>query len=481
MRLSDLIGGNGRAQGIEIHGLTADSRTVRPGFLFAALPGLRADGSRFIEDAIRQGAAAVLARPDVAVPHPEVFVVADENPRRRLALLAARFYDRQPGTVVAITGTNGKTSTANFAAQIWTYLGRRAGSIGTLGVIAAGSEIASALTTPEPVSLHRTLHDLATGGFDHLAIEASSHGLDQFRLDGVRIQAGAFTNITHDHLDYHPTAQAYLAAKLRLFEIMAPGGTAVVNANLPETQMVVSAARSRGLDVVTYGSALAADYRLSDLHADGQGQAFTLHVHGTAHAVRLPVFGGFQAANAVAALALVVATGAPFAAVLEALSHLAGVPGRMQRIGKTTAPVAVFVDYAHTPDALATVLRGLRPHAKRRLAVVFGCGGDRDPTKRTPMGHIACELADEVTVTDDNPRSESAERIRAAILLGCPQARDVGDRAAAIQAAISGLNAGDVLVIAGKGHEQGQIVGSEIRPFDDAAVAQAALAQRGWA
>ena len=480
MRLSDLIGGNGRAQGIEIRGLTADSRTVRPGFLFAALPGTRADGSRFIEEAIRQGAAAVLARPDVAVPHPEVFVVADENPRRRLALLAARFYDRQPGTVVAVTGTNGKTSTANFTAQIWTRLGRRAGSVGTLGVIAAGSEIASSLTTPEPVSLHRTLHDLAVTGFEHLAIEASSHGLDQFRLDGVRIQAGAFTNITHDHRDYHPTAAAYLAAKLRLFEIMTAGGTAVINADLSETRSVVAAARERGLDVVTYGSAAGADYRLSDLHADGQGQAFMLHVRGAAHAVRLPVFGGFQAANAVAALALVVATGARFEAALDALSHLTGVPGRMQRIGAVTAPVAVFVDYAHTPDALATVLRGLRPHAKRRLAVVFGCGGDRDPTKRTPMGHIAFELADEVTVTDDNPRSENADRIRATILLGCPQAREVGDRAAAIQAAVAGLNAGDVLVIAGKGHEQGQIVGSEIRPFDDAAVAHAALARRGW-
>jgi len=454
---------------------------VRPGFLFAALPGTRADGSRFIEDAIRQGAAAVLTRPDVAVPHPEVFVVADENPRRRLALLAARFYERQPRTVVAVTGTNGKTSTANFAAQIWTLLGHRAGSVGTLGVIAAGSEIASSLTTPEPVSLHRTLHDLAVGGFDHLAIEASSHGLDQFRLDGVRIQAGAFTNITHDHLDYHPNAAAYLAAKLRLFEIMTPGGTAVINADLAETRAVVAAARHRKLDVVTYGRAAEADYRLLDLHADGRGQAFTLLAHGVAHAVRLPVFGGFQAANAVAALALAVATGVPLEAALQALSQLTGVPGRMQRIGNGNAPVAVFVDYAHTPDALATVLRGLRPHTKRRLAVVFGCGGDRDPTKRTPMGHIACELADEVTVTDDNPRGESADRIRAAILLGCPQARDVGDRAAAIQAAIAGLSAGDVLVIAGKGHEQGQIVGNEILPFDDADVAQAALAKRGWA
>lgn len=481
MRLSDLIGGNGRAQGIEIHGLTADSRSVRPGFLFAALPGTRADGSRFIEDAIRLGAAAVLTRPDVAVPHPEVFVVADENPRRRLALLAARFYERQPRTVVAVTGTNGKTSTANFAAQIWTLLGHRAGSVGTLGVIAAGSEIASSLTTPEPVSLHRTLHDLALGGLDHLAIEASSHGLDQFRLDGVRIKAGAFTNITHDHLDYHPNAAAYLAAKLRLFEIMTPGGTAVINADLAETATVMAAARRRDLDVVTYGMAADADYRLLDLHADGRGQAFTLQAQGAAHAVHLPVFGGFQAANAVAALALVTATGVPFGDALQALSQLTGVPGRMQRIGDANAPVAVFVDYAHTPDALATVLRGLRPHTKRRLAVVFGCGGDRDPTKRTPMGHIACELADEVTVTDDNPRSESADRIRAAVLLGCPQARDVGDRAAAIHAAIAGLNAGDVLVIAGKGHEQGQIVGNEIRPFDDASVAQAALAQRGWA
>jgi UDP-N-acetylmuramoyl-L-alanyl-D-glutamate--2,6-diaminopimelate ligase len=481
MRLSDLIGENGRADAIEIHGLTADSRTVRPGFLFAALPGTRADGSRFIEDAIRQGAAAVLARPDVAVPHPKVFVVADENPRRRLALLAAKFYDRQPGTVVAVTGTNGKTSTAHFAAQIWNRLGRRAGSVGTLGVIVEGRAIDSSLTTPEPVSLHRTLHDLAAEGFDHLAIEASSHGLDQFRLDGVRIAAGAFTNITHDHLDYHPTFAAYLAAKLRLFEIMAPRGTAVINADLPETRTVVAAARRHGLQVVTYGHAAGADYRIADLHADGRGQAFSLHVQGTAHAVRLPVFGSFQAANAIAALALVVATGVPFDQARDALAQLAGVPGRMQRIGAPTAPVSVFVDYAHTPDALATVLRGLRPHARRRLAVVFGCGGDRDPSKRTPMGHIACELADEVTVTDDNPRSENADRIRAAILLGCPQAREVGDRAAAIQAAVAGLNPGDVLVIAGKGHEQGQIVGGEIRPFDDASVARAALAQRGWA
>ncbi len=465
----------------DIVGLTCDSRLVEPGFLFAALAGARADGRAFIPEAMRRGAAAVLAPPGTRIEtrEPPVPLLVDDNPRRRFALMAARFFASQPRTVAAVTGTNGKTSVVSFLRQVWTRLGRQAAGLGTLGIAAPGLEVGGSLTTPDPVELHRILADLAGRGVECLAMEASSHGLAQHRLDGVRVAAGAFTNLSRDHLDYHGSMESYLEAKTRLFsDIMGAGGVAVVNADAPYGEAVRAACAARGQRIITYG-ARGEDIRLEDAAPLPEGQRLRLTVMGRAHTVTLPLVGAFQAENALCALGLALACGEDEARAVAALEDLDGAPGRVQRIAGHPGGAAVFVDYAHTPDALASVLEALRPHARGRLFVVFGCGGDRDPGKRPQMGRTACALADVVIVTDDNPRSEDAARIRRQILAACEGARDIADRRQAIAAAVAELRPGDLLVVAGKGHEQGQIVGDEVRPFDDAEVLRAAIGELG--
>ncbi|MEK7820209.1 MAG: UDP-N-acetylmuramoyl-L-alanyl-D-glutamate--2,6-diaminopimelate ligase, partial [Pseudomonadota bacterium] len=405
--------------------------------------------------------------------------LADANPRRAYALMAARFFARQPATVVAVTGTNGKTSTVHFLRQIWTALGHRAAGIGTLGLIGAdGARTPSGgLTTPDPAELHRLLRDLADGGVAHLAMEASSHGLDQHRLDGVRLKAAAFTNLTRDHLDYHRDMGTYGAAKRRLFaELLPEDGVAIIHAAAPGAEDILETCRRARRRIVTYGTE-GADVALLAARPSPNGQRLELSVFGAARTVVLPLVGGFQVENALCALALAVVCGADAERALACLEKLDSVPGRLEKAGETRTGAAVYVDYAHTPDALANVLAALRPHTPGKLAVVFGCGGDRDAGKRPEMGRIAARDADAVIVTDDNPRGEDASSIRRAILAACPGAEDIADRRQAIRTAVARLRAGDVLVLAGKGHEQGQIVGAEARPFDDRTEARAALAE----
>lgn len=493
MRLIDLLDDDTKRSGVsgsgdvEITGLASDSRAVEPGFLFAALPGTRADGRAFISDAIGKGATAILTSSeegsgpaDTARPGTGVAWIRDPNPRRRFALFASRFFQNQPRTVVAVTGTNGKTSVVRFVRHIWYVLGVSSASIGTLGVSSEHLNQRGNLTTPDPVNLHRALAELAGRGIDHLAMEASSHGLSQYRLDGVRIAAGAFTNLTRDHLDYHGSAEAYLSAKLRLFdELVTTGGSAVVNADSAQAPAVRAAAERRGLRVVTYGSAEASDLRLRRLAAAEGGQELSLSVFGERHDVALPLAGDFQASNAMAALGLVLATGGDLGKSVAALATLPQVPGRLERVARLRNGVSIYVDYAHTPDALAAVLRAARAECRRRLVVLFGCGGDRDAGKRPEMGGVAAELADLVIVTDDNPRSENPAAIRRQILEGCPAAVEIPGRGDAIEHAVAGLEEGDVLVVAGKGHETGQIIGDVVHPFEDAAVVRAAAARHG--
>jgi len=464
---------------LNIAGLTCDSRKVRPGFLFAALPGANSDGRAFIPQALQSGAGAVLAASGTSLPQTATArLIEDDNPRRRFALMAAAFYGAQPAVMVAVTGTNGKTSTADFARQIWTGLGYKAASIGTLGIIAPGWDNQGGLTTPDPETLHANLKTLANMGVDHACIEASSHGLSQYRLDGVALKAAAFTNLTRDHLDYHGNMEAYGRAKQRLFaELLPLDGAAVINADQPQSQDFIAIAQQRGLTVLTYGRN-GAELRLVAAKPLAHGQELTLEIMGNRMDIPLPLAGTFQAHNALAALGLVIASGADPQAAAAQLSRLTGVPGRLQKVTGRQNGAAIYVDYAHTPDALETVLNALRPHVggKGRLVCLFGCGGDRDPGKRPQMGAIAQKLADLVYVTDDNPRSEDPKLIRDAILETAPRAIEIGERGQAIRAAIAALKSGDVLVLAGKGHERGQIVGSTVLPFDDAEQARLAVA-----
>ena len=464
---------------IDVRGLSVDSREVGPGFLFAALPGSHADGRDFIDQAVENGAAAVLAPSGTALKTyaRPVGLITDDNPRRRLALMAARFHGGQPEVVAAVTGTNGKTSVASFTRQIWSGLGYRAASLGTLGLIPERSDAPASLTTPDPVELHRCLKSLADDGVDHLVLEASSHGLDQYRLDGVRVAAAAFTNLSRDHLDYHGDMAAYLDAKLRLFtDLLAGDGTAVLNADIAEYQTIRAVCEGRGVKIVTYGVA-DSDLRLMSQEPTAEGQRLIVDIFGRAHTLTLPLIGTFQAANVLAALGLALATGIAPEAALARLPHLDGVPGRIELAARTPNGGQVYVDYAHTPDALSTVLKAVRPHTQRRLAVIVGCGGDRDRGKRPIMGEIAGRLADWVIVTDDNPRGEDPAAIRGEILAAVPDAEEFDDRGEAITSAVAALGPGDVLVIAGKGHESGQIVGDRILPFNDRDVAQAAVAR----
>jgi UDP-N-acetylmuramoyl-L-alanyl-D-glutamate--2,6-diaminopimelate ligase len=462
----------------EILGISADSRTVCPGFLFAALPGTRLDGRHFAVNAVSRGAVAILTDDADALGLPperreRLAILVDASPHRRLALLAARFYVRQPRTVVAVTGTNGKTSVVHFVREIWTAIGRAAASLGTLGVVTATEKRPGSLTTPDPVALHRDLAALAAKGIEQVAIEASSHGLHQRRLDGLAVTAAGFTNLTRDHLDYHGDMAHYRAAKERLFTaLLVPGGSAVLNTDSGEFARLAAVCRETGHPILAYGADPAADLRLLSREPKGNSQVLLVDIFGHRRRLVLPLAGAFQAMNALASLGLVIATGGPEAVATEALAHLTGVPGRLQFVAEGKGGGGIVVDYAHTPDALATVLATLRPHAPGRLIALFGCGGDRDAGKRPLMGRTAARLADRVYVTDDNPRNEAPAEIRRAIIAAAPNAIEIGDRREAIAAAIADTRPGDLLVIAGKGHETGQIIGSETHPFDDVTVAR---------
>ncbi len=479
MRLGDLIGREGDiadrsvlGADIEIAGLTDDSRRVNPGYLFAAVPGMKFDGRTFIAEAIERGATAVLAPPGTVLgpTSRKVSLLTDANPRRRFANLAARFYPDQPDTIAAVTGTNGKTSTVWFLRQIWEAIGRKAACIGTLGVQAPGVEISGSLTTPDPVTLHRTLSGLARSGIQRAAMEASSHGLAQWRLDGVRVTTAAFTNLTRDHLDYHGTMEVYLEAKLRLFtEILEPGSTVVLNADGPYFDAVNVVCVDHGHRVLTYGEK-GEDVRIEAVDPTVSGQRVRARVFGKTQTLELPLVGRFQVDNAMCALATAVASGENPVVCTHELRRLNPVPGRMQCVECDANGASIFVDFAHTPDALSNVLRALRSHVVGRLIVVFGCGGDRDRGKRPVMGKLAATFADEIIVTDDNPRTEDPALIRAQILAACSDAKEIGDRREAIGYGVSRLQSGDILLIAGKGHERGQKIGDEVHPFDDAEV-----------
>lgn len=460
---------------VEIQGLALDSRRVRPGDLFAALAGSRSDGLCFARDALAAGAVAVLGDARLALEPWPVPVVVAEDPRAALARIAARFFASQPAFVAGVTGTSGKTSVVEFTRQLWERLGYRAASLGTLGLRGALGERPSELTTPDAITLHRTLAELARAGVAHLAMEVSSHALDQRRVEGVRFSAAAFTNLSRDHLDYHGTLEAYRAAKLRLFaELLPEGAPAVVDADIPERAMIEEIARRRRLTLLTYGEK-GAQLRLCAQQPLPSGQRLELLLEGRPLVVESRLVGPFQARNLLAALGLVLASGVPLERAAAHLGELRGAPGRMQHVADHPSGAAVFVDYAHKPEALRQALAALRPHCRGRLHLVFGCGGERDRGKRPLMGAIAAELADTVIVTDDNPRREDPAVIRREILAGCPRAREIGDRRAAIAAALDALEAGDVLLIAGKGHEAYQIVGERTLPFDDAAVVRELL------
>ena len=478
IRLSELLRRDVSADPV-ITGVTADSRKVAPGSLFVALPGTAADGRAFIPQALSQGAAAVLAPSDTDAALAPVLVTSGDV-RRAYALAARGFYGAQPATCVAVTGTNGKTSVAAFCRQIWAALDLRAASMGTLGVLAQSGNVNQSLTgpgltSPDAADAARMLADLAADGVTHLALEASSHGIDQRRLDGVTLKAAAFTNLSQDHLDYHGDMAHYRDAKLRLFDTLLPRGrTAVLNADSEAYSSFAAASIMSGLGVMGVGER-GRDLTLVARRAVPEGQRLTIEAQGVTHEVLLPLAGAFQASNALVAAGLCIAGGESADRVLAALERITGAQGRLQRIGAGEGRGEVYVDYAHTPDGLETVLKALRPHATGRLIVVFGAGGDRDKAKRPMMGEIAGRLADVAIVTDDNPRSEDPAAIRKAVRAACPAAREIGDRRAAIREAIQIMRDGDVVIIAGKGHEQGQIVGGVTHPFDDATEAAEAL------
>jgi UDP-N-acetylmuramoyl-L-alanyl-D-glutamate--2,6-diaminopimelate ligase len=483
MRLRDLFSNDvvidPQAGAVAVSGLAVDSRAVKPGDLFFALAGAKTDGVRFIDQAIQSGAAAVAGEhPPGNLPVPFVML---QNPRRAMALAAARLHPRQPETIAAVTGTSGKTSVAAFTRQIWQRLGFAAASIGTIGVVSAKRNVYGSLTTPDPIALQRSLDELAGDGVTHLALEASSHGLDQFRLDGVRVSAAGFTNLSRDHMDYHPDVAHYLAAKLRLFtDLVRDDGVAVVAADHDASQAVIDASRARKLRLMTVGRAgegSGEGIRLVATAIDGFGQKLTIEHRGRTRALRLPLVGEFQIENALVAAGLAIGTGSAADEVFASLEHLEGAKGRLELVGERSG-APIFVDYAHKPDALAKALQALRPYAKRKLVVVFGAGGDRDAGKRPLMGEIAAQNADSVIITDDNPRSENPAAIRAAIMAASRGAKEIGDRSEAIRVAIDSLQAGDALLVAGKGHETGQIIGDRTLPFSDHDAVAAALASR---
>ncbi|NRB04108.1 MAG: UDP-N-acetylmuramoyl-L-alanyl-D-glutamate--2,6-diaminopimelate ligase [Rhodobacteraceae bacterium] len=464
-----------------ITGVSVDSRDVKPGHLFAAMPGTNVHGGAFIQYALRMGAAAVLTdaegariAADELAAHEAALVLA-ERPREALSRTAALFFDAQPATMVAVTGTNGKTSVSTFVRQIWELMGIAGVNLGTTGVEGAWTA-PLAHTTPEPITLHRTLAEAAAHGVTHAAMEASSHGLDQRRLDGVVLKAAGFTNFTQDHLDYHASFDAYFDAKAGLFARVLPEeGVAVINVDDPRGVDMAAIATARGQQVMTIGKD-GRDIALLGQRFDGAGQVMRFRVQDKVHQTRLDLIGGFQAENVLMALGLVIAAGGNPETAIAALPDLKTVRGRMEHAATRANEASVFVDYSHTPDAVATALKALRPHVMGKLVVVVGAGGDRDPFKRPLMGAAAAEHADVVFVTDDNPRSEDPAEIRAAVMEGCPEATEVADRAEAILRAVDTLEPGDIALIAGKGHETGQIVGDDVLPFDDVEQASIAVA-----
>ncbi|MEM9181328.1 MAG: UDP-N-acetylmuramoyl-L-alanyl-D-glutamate--2,6-diaminopimelate ligase [Pseudomonadota bacterium] len=474
MILKDLFPGySGQGADDAVTGITADSRKVQPGFVFAAMQGVVTDGRKFISQAVEAGALAVLGEdlPDIA----GAARINVDNARLALAEASAKFYPKQPDTIVAITGTNGKSSTVDFLRQIWSSAGLSAASMGTLGAIGPKGSIDLGHTTPDPVAIHATLQTLAEDGVTHAAMEASSHGLAQYRLDAVRLSAVAFTNLTQDHLDYHNTMDEYRAAKLRLFSDLASrGGPAVVNADSDQRLFFEAAAQDAGLETVSVGWR-GADLKIEELMPKATGQRLFLNWRGEKAAIDLPLIGEFQALNALTAAGLALAGGLELQDVATGMSQLKPVKGRLEYVGETGDGAGVFVDYAHTPAGLDVLIRAARPHTAGQLVVVFGCGGDRDRGKRPLMGEVAAKHADKVIVTDDNPRSEDPAAIRQDVLAGVPEGIEIGDRGTAIAQAIADLQKGDTLLIAGKGHETGQIIGDSVIPFSDQEAARTAL------
>ncbi len=471
MKLAELTGGG--EQDI-VTGFAIDHRKVAPGTVFGAFRGMRFNGEDYIAEAVARGAIAVVARPEVTVEG--AAHIASDHPRTEFARIAARFFAPFPGTSVAVTGTNGKTSTVEMVRQLWLMAGHHAASIGTLGVTTAGEMVSTGLTTPDVVTFLSNVAGLAREGVTHLAFEASSHGLSQYRTEGLPVRAAAFTNLSRDHLDYHKDMADYLTAKLRLFaDVLDPDGTAVVWADDPHSERVIDIARMRGNRIITVGEH-GDTIRLVSRAPTLLDQKLEIAFEGETYRVGLPLIGGYQAANALVAAGLVIATGGDPAQTFANLARLQPVRGRLERaaISRTGAPV--YVDYAHTPDAIEAAIAALKPHAAGRLIIVLGAGGDRDPGKREPMGQAAAAGADLVFVTDDNPRGEDASDIRRAVMKGCPAATEIGDRRAAIVAAIAAAGSEDIVLIAGKGHEQGQIVGDMVLPFDDVSVAREAAA-----
>jgi UDP-N-acetylmuramoyl-L-alanyl-D-glutamate--2,6-diaminopimelate ligase len=461
------------ADNVLVHGITSDSRQVKPGFVFFALSGTKLDGAKYIAQALDNGASAIICQ--TGSYQGQGLVIESDNPRLLLALMAARFQDRQPDTIVAVTGTNGKTSVAVFVRQIWAAMGFRAASLGTIGVVGPEGTQYLGHTTPDPVQLSQIAANLRDDHVQHLAIEASSHGLSQYRLDGLRLTAGGFTNLTRDHLDYHATIEEYFAAKMRLFdELLAEGAAAVINMDSPYGAQVQQHALASGLVPYTVGHA-GADLILVEVKRNGLGQQLKLQTKTATYDVALPLVGEFQTSNALVAAGLVIASGGEESLALHALESLKGAKGRLELVGITETSASIFVDYAHTPDALENAILALQPYVTGKLSVVFGCGGDRDKGKRPLMGEVASRLAARIYVTDDNPRTEDAKIIRAEILVAAKQAIEIPDRAEAIATAIKVLGKGDILLVAGKGHEEGQIVGQLTIPFSDHDAVAAAL------
>ncbi|WP_106638795.1 UDP-N-acetylmuramoyl-L-alanyl-D-glutamate--2,6-diaminopimelate ligase [Allosphingosinicella vermicomposti] len=467
MRLGELIGTETQAQ---VTGFAIDHRKIAPGTVFGAFPGSRFNGEDYIAEAVKAGAVAIVARPEARVEG-AVHVKADE-PRQAFAALAARFFAPFPGTVVAVTGTNGKTSNVEMVRQLWRMAGHVSASIGTLGVTTADEQVTTGLTTPDVVTFLSNMAGLKRMGITHAAFEASSHGLSQYRTEGLAVSAGAFTNFSRDHLDYHETMDAYFDAKMRLFrEVLEPGAAAVIWTDDPKSAEVEGIARQRGLNVMTVGTK-GESLRLISRTPTQLGQTLVIEADGTEHKVTLPLIGAYQAANVLTAAGLVIATGGNVKQTLSHLSRLQPVRGRLERAVITKAGAPVYVDYAHTPDALEAAIEALRPHARGRLITIFGAGGDRDVGKRPEMGEVAARMSDLVIITDDNPRSEDPAAIRRDVLAGAARAREVGGRREAIAAGIAEAGPEDIILLAGKGHEQGQIVGDKVLPFDDVTVAR---------
>jgi UDP-N-acetylmuramoyl-L-alanyl-D-glutamate--2,6-diaminopimelate ligase len=478
MRLADLMAPDpvdAELASLDITGMTLDSRKIETGYLFAALPGVQVHGRDFAAQAVARGAVAVLSDGPIEGLGVPVIVVTDAA--AELARIAARYYPGQPAHVVAVTGTNGKSSTVEFLRQIWSAAGIDGASLGTLGVARGGTIETTGYTTPDAVALHIALDRLAASGVTHLGMEASSHGLKQRRMDGVRLEIGGFTNLTQDHLDYHPDFTDYIACKERLFTERLPvDGRAVINVDSKSGVAMAETARKRGLGVTTLGWR-GEDLQIVEITPRSASQDVVFSWNDHEYRVEIPLVGEFQILNALLAAALALVGGIKFETVLSTLGCLTGVPGRLEKVGETGAQAPILVDYAHTPDGIDKLLRAARPHTRGRIIIVFGCGGDRDTSKREIMGSIAAKQADQIIITDDNPRSEDPASIRAAILKGCPQAREIADRAEAIRVGVGMLGDGDCLLVAGKGHETGQSMGGTVYPFDDRVESRAALAE----